>query len=274
MSTHTQRPAIISDVRTESEFPLETERRLNEVHGGAPIEAHLDILFQDARVAGLAFLPLFRRCLEQTGTVLTPFNVFQRFQSRLSLLQYFLSTLAVPGARAECGVYRGATALLLAQVWRSAQQAFRGEDFYLIDSFAGASRSGAADLIAVRDDAQNVRMEAFFPPGRTDTSAALVRGFFHEFPQTEFCTGWIPQVFSTLPERTWAFVHLDATLYEPTLATLEYFYPRLNRGGVIVCDDYGSIFCPGSQKAWDEYCSRHGIAFIVLANRQSIILKT
>lgn len=35
----------------------------------------------------------------------------------------------------------------------------------------------------------------------------------------------------------------------------------------------GSIFCPGSRKAWDEYCTRHNLAFIVLGNRQSVFIK-
>jgi len=255
------------------EYPLETEDKLNRLHGRAPVEAHLRILFQDARVGTDNFADLYRRCLKATGTAVTPFNVFQRFQSRLNLVQYFVATLPVPGARAECGVYRGATALLLCHAWRSRQADFGGRDFYLIDSFAGSSASGEHDLIPVRDAGGAAHRESFFPAGKSNTSPELVRGFFGDFPDVRICAGWIPQVFATLPERDWAFVHLDVTLHAPTLAALEYFYPRLHTGGVILCDDYGSIFCPGSQKAWDEFCARHDIAFVVLGNRQSIIIK-
>jgi hypothetical protein len=265
--------SISGRTRAAGEFPLETEARLNRLHARAPIDAHLGILFQDARVGDENFADLYRRCLKHTGTAVTPFNVFQRFHSRQTLVAYFLATLSVPGARAECGVYRGATALLLCHAWRSRQAAFRGGDFYLIDSYAGASVSGEPDLIAARDADGTVHREAFFPAGKTDTSPALVRGFFGDFPDVRICAGWIPQVFATLPERDWAFVHLDVTLYAPTLAALEYFYPRLHTGGVILCDDYGSIFCPGSQQAWDEFCARHDIAFVVLGNRQSVIIK-
>jgi hypothetical protein len=78
-------------------------------------------------------------------------------------------------------------------------------------------------------------------------------------------------VFDTVTEQQWAFVHLDVTLYEPTLKALEYFYPRLVAGGVIICD--GSIFCPGAKKAWDEFCSARGLPFVVLGNRESILIK-
>ena len=253
------------------EFPLEAEEQANALHSRAGVNRHLDILFRDVRVGSESFVDLYRRCLTHTGTAVTPFNVFQRFQTRLDLVQYLLATLSVPGARAECGAYRGATALLLCHAIRSREPAYHGGDFYLIDSFAGTSASSQHDLIPVRGADGTLRMEPFFPARKTDTSPELVRSFFGDFPQVQLCAGWIPQVFATLPERGWAFVHLDLTLYEPTLAGLEYFYPRLNPGGAIVCD--GSIFCPGARKAWDEFCALRDIAYISLGHRESVIIK-
>ncbi len=253
------------------EYPLETEEALNRLHDAAPADEHLRILFQDVKVGSENFVDLYRRCLAQTGTPVTPFNVFHRYQSRRDLLQYFFATLALPGARAECGTYRGATALLLAHAWKSRDPAFTGEGLYLIDSFVGTSESGQHDLIPVRGGDGKARREAFFPVAKADISPELVRGYFGEFPRVGICAGWIPQVFTTVPEQKWAFVHLDVTLFEPTLAALEYFIPRLTAGGVIICD--GSIFCPGAKKAWDEFCTERGLPFVVLGNRESILIK-
>ncbi|HKA45684.1 MAG TPA: TylF/MycF/NovP-related O-methyltransferase [Burkholderiales bacterium] len=260
-----------ADADPGAEYPLETEQKLNQLHGRAPIDRHLDILYQDARVGADSFAELFRECLKRTGTAVTPFNTFQRFQTRLDLVHYLLATLAVPGARAECGAYRGATALLLAHAWRSREPAFKGADFYLVDSFSGSSASVANDLISVRDSNGTTRREAFFPVGRFDSSAEEVRGFFTDFPEVKICAGWIPQVFGSLPDRDWAFVHLDLALFEPTLASLEYFYPRLNKGGVMICD--GSIFCPGAAKAWDQFCARRSIAYVTLGHRETVLIK-
>jgi hypothetical protein len=253
------------------EYPLETEQKLNTLHGRAPVQRHLDILFQDARIGPEKFTSVYQRCLLETGTAVTPFNIFQRYQTRHELLQYFLATLPIAGARAECGAYRGATALLLCHAQRAQQADFRGEDFYLIDSFSGTSNSVEPDLIPVRQADGSARQQAFFPVGKSDTSPDLVRSFFADYPGAQICAGWIPQVFAALPEREWAFVHLDLTLFEPTLAALEYFYPRLRRGGVIFCD--GSIFCPGAHKAWEQFCTRHDIPFIVLGHRETIIVR-
>lgn len=252
------------------EFPLELEASLNALHGRAPVEHHLEMLFRDVDVGGENFAALYRRCLEETATPVTPFNVFHRFQSRRDLLQYFFATLEVPGARAECGVYRGATALLLARAWRSRQPAFDGDGLYLIDSFSGTSASGGKDLIPVRDGS-GLRHEPFFAVAQAAISPEMVRGFFADFPKIRICADWIPKVFAPLADLNWAFVHLDVTLYAPTLAALEYFYPRMNTGGVIVCD--GSPFCPGARAAWDEFCAARNLGFIVLGNRETVLLK-
>jgi len=50
---------------------------------------------------------------------------------------------------------------------------------------------------------------------------------FPRLPGVRFERGFIPDVLSRLPETRWAFVHIDVDLNEPTLACLEYFYPRL-----------------------------------------------
>jgi O-methyltransferase len=259
------RPRPTRTTDAPAEFPLETEEKWNRLHAQAPVDAHLEMLFEGCRVGAESYVDLYRRCLRETGTVVTPFNVFHRFQTRHTLLQYLSATASVPGARIECGAYRGATALLLCRALQRRDPGFSGRDFYLLDSFSGVSRSVEHDLITVRGEDGTTRREAFFPAGRTDTSAHLVRGYFHEFPDAQIVAGWIPEVFARLPEDRWAFVHLDLTLYEPTLASLAYFHPRMSPGGVILCA--GSIFCPGVERAFDEYCTANRLAYVQLAHR-------
>tara|TARA_A100001011_G_C13541844_1_gene528805 strand:- start:8 stop:496 length:489 start_codon:yes stop_codon:yes gene_type:complete len=67
--------------------------------------------------------------------------------------------------------------------------------------------------------------------------------------------GWIPQVFEKTEERTYSFIHIDVDLYEPTLESLKYFFSKLSKGGIIICDDYGYNLFPGAKKAVDEFIS-------------------
>jgi O-methyltransferase len=36
-------------------------------------------------------------------------------------------------------------------------------------------------------------------------------------------------------------------------SSLEFFYPKLATGGVVVCDDYGFATCPGAKLAMDNF---------------------
>ncbi len=268
------RASAHGDFESSTEFPLETEEKLNNLHARAPVERHLQILFQDARVGGESFDGLYRRCLQATGTAVTPFNVFRRFESRLNLVRYLAATLPVAGARAECGVFRGASALLLCHAARAHDAAYAGQDLFLIDSYQGASESGEQDLIPVRAGDGSARMEPFFPHRPGAGWADAVQATFREFPAARIVQGWVPQVLSQLPDRRWSFVHLEVDLYEPTLGALEYFYPRVNAGGVIITDDYGPIFTPGGRKAWQDFCTCRAIPYAVLSSGQAVIMKS
>jgi hypothetical protein len=45
---------------------------------------------------------------------------------------------------------------------------------------------------------------------------------------------------------------MDCDLYDPTRVTLQTFWPRLSRGGVILFDEYSIKEWPGETKAVDE----------------------
>jgi len=69
-------------------------------------------------------------------------------------------------------------------------------------------------------------------------------------------------------------VHVDVDLFEPTAARLEFFYPRLVSGGMIVCDDYGFTTCPGARKACDDFCAKTPQQTVIhLTTGQGIIMK-
>ncbi|HEX3704868.1 MAG TPA: TylF/MycF/NovP-related O-methyltransferase, partial [Vicinamibacterales bacterium] len=48
-------------------------------------------------------------------------------------------------------------------------------------------------------------------------------------------------------------LHIDVDLYEPTRDSIAFLYERMNPGGIVVCDDYGFMTCPGATKAIDEF---------------------
>ena len=251
--------------------PLEEEARLDYAHTAAGVDHHLSVLIGNATVAGRGFIELYTECLRGTGTMMPPAQAFRRYLGRYYLAKYFEACRRIPGGRLECGVYRGATSLLLCRVAALLDPAFRGDGYFLVDSFSGTRQSATQDLISLRRDDGTTEQQSFFQPGRTDASFDEVRRVFTAYPGARVLKGWVPEVLGTLPEQPWAFVHLDVTLYEPTLAALEYFHPRLSPGAVIVMDGYGSSFCPGLARAWDEFCDRRALGYVILPTRQAVL---
>jgi hypothetical protein len=100
------------------------------------------------------------------------------------------------------------------------------------------------------------------------TPLDAVRRALADFPGVAWHPGWIPQSFTGLPERRYRFVHLDLDLHDPTLGGLEYFFPRLAPGAILVCDDYD---WPGERKAVEDFCARQGVRFQVTPHGQAVI---
>jgi O-methyltransferase len=123
------------------------------------------------------------------------------------------------GAFAEVGVWRGETSAFLHRVAPARK-------LYLFDTFAGFPE---------RDLPAGVSDTRF-----RDTSADAVRRRIGPSPNVELRPGYVPDTLAGLEEETFAFVLLDLDLFEPTQASLEFFYPRLSPGGYLVMHDYNN----------------------------------
>jgi Macrocin-O-methyltransferase (TylF) len=250
------------------------DRRLAAAHAGVSIGLHRRIQFDGLSVAGLEFRGLVDECLRDSSTGVGPLKAFHRYQAALILARYFVHTFGVLGERAECGVYSGFGSLLMCRLMRARHPGFDGTGFHLVDSFEGLSPPSAADAVELRETPGRGTVGVFgYDKDGFTAPIEYARAAMRDFPGARIHKGWIPAVLATLPDARFAFVHVDVDLYEPTLACLEHFYPRLADGGAIVCDDYGAPRFPGAARAWDEYCDRHRIPYVVLDTGQSILLR-
>lgn len=142
----------------------------------------------------------------------------------------------VEGDTAECGVYHGASSsLILAANERDAPKRMH----HIFDSFEGLSTPGAED-------------GSYWSTGDLSASTVQVRVNLGD-RRYRLYPGWIPDRFPEVDGEVFCFVHIDVDLYQPTLDALNFFYPRLSVGGVIVCDDFGSSRCPGATRACDDF---------------------
>ncbi|MSQ55726.1 MAG: hypothetical protein EXR31_10200 [Betaproteobacteria bacterium] len=242
-------------------------------NAAAPHNLHLHTLFAGLRVGDRDFNDLMQQALAQTSSSIPGVKLVRRHAATWNLIRYFLHARRIPGAWAECGVYSGASALALCLAARAEDPAFDGSGLHLIDSFEGLSSPVGEDAIhtAGEDGAARER-PPLIPRGNLRAPIGIVTTAMGEFPGVRITKGWIAEVFAQLPETTWSFVHLDVDLFEPTLASLEYFVPRLAAGGIVVCDDYGALGFPGAARAWDLYFSEPALPYVVLPTGQSVFV--
>lgn len=160
------------------------------------------------------------------------------------------------GAFAEVGVYRGETARMIHAMDPS-------RTFHLFDTFEGFD---ARDL-------KNEKTTEHTTIDFSNTSEEAVKLLIDGGDKIIVHRGYFPETTKDLEEQNYALVHLDADLYQPTLAALKYFYPRLSPGAVIIIHDYNHTwegvrralaeFMPGISESLVELTDCEGSALIV-----------
>jgi O-methyltransferase len=140
----------------------------------------------------------------------------------------------IPGSLAECGVYKGSlSGFMHARV--------PDRPLYLFDTFAGFD---VRDAGGSGDDR--------FADATVDHVLAAVGNSRNVFIRK----GYFPETASGLEDERFAFVMVDFDKYAPTKAALEFFYPRVSRGGYIFVHDFNN---PESNwacsRALDEFLS-------------------
>ena len=70
-------------------------------------------------------------------------------------------------------------------------------------------------------------------------------------------TKTIPNYLQKHQELRISLLNLDTDIYEPAVAVLEYLYPKIVKGGILILDDYG-VF-PGETKAVDEFFEKKNL---------------
>lgn len=257
----------------KDEFPKERLARLVQAHERAPIDLHLHILYENIRIGQHGLNPLVELCVAGSGAQTPPLKALHRPLASFFLAQYLLHALDIEGAWAECGVFLGTSASLLCRTAQTRIPDYTGTGLHLIDSFAGLSKPSDQDLFPVRGRGKQKAGNRTMPENWLAAPIDHARTALKDFPDVTFNAGWIPEIFTELPDTRWSFVHLDVDLYAPTLDSLAYFFPRLSTGGIIICDDYGAPLFPGAHRALDDFCEEHEIPYVVLDTGQSVIIK-
>lgn len=155
------------------------------------------------------------------------------------------------GELVEVGVFQGSSARLLCEV--------KGQcPLHLFDTFEGLPASAAEDGGVHRENQYACSLES-------------VKSYLAGFENVRFYKGRFPDGTDAIADRRFAFAHFDVDLYESTRDCLEFFYPRMLPGGVMLSHDYSVL--AGVRQAVDEFLSDKREHCVELPSTQCMIIK-
>lgn len=166
----------------------------------------------------------------------------------------------IPGSVLEVGVWRGGSGTLLAI--RAAELGIT-DIVFLCDTWEGVVKTGPLDIYyhdGKHDDTSRGTVEALVTSLGLE-NVELLQGIFPD------------QSAERISDRTFRFVHVDVDVYQSASDVLEWAWPRLSAGGVVVFDDYGFPACPGVTQFVDEQRGKPDRLVLHNLNGHGIVVK-
>src|SRR5262245_7277727 len=168
-------------------------------------------------------------------------------------------TYGIPGQFVECGVWRGGSSFLMAELLRLSGSSDR--KVWLYDSYEGLPPPQEIDGQRALEYTRNTD-SAWYHDNCT-ASLEQVRQAAAELgigPYTEFIKGWFDQTLVPTRDRIGpiAILRIDADWYESVRCCLESLYDQVVEGGFVIFDDYYTF--DGLAIAFHEVLAGRGLS--------------
>ena len=194
-------------------------------------------------------LPDFEKSFEYENNFYWSCDI-TRISKLLAHYEIYKMAKDIPGAIVECGVFKGASLLRFAMFRELFENPFSKKilGFDTFDKFPETKFSGDIELLEkqIATDGQNSisteQLHKIFAHKGIDRYIELIEGDI---------TKTVPEYVEKHPELKISILNLDTDVYEPAVTIMEYLYPRIIKGGILMIDDYGEF--PGENKAVDDY---------------------
>jgi len=190
----------------------------------------------------------------------------ERIYSLIEAVKY-IERNNIPGDIVECGVWKGGSMMAVAEALMYLNSMKRR--LYLYDTYEGMSEpteydktwsgESASTLLSDNDKEKNL----VWAYSALDTVKKGMENTHYPVNKIKYVKGKVEDTIpATVPESI-ALLRLDTDWYESTAHELLHLFPLLNKGGVLILDDYGHW--QGARKAVDEYIEQNKIR--ILLNR-------
>jgi hypothetical protein len=165
----------------------------------------------------------------------------------------------IPGDFVECGVNEGWLSLTICHYLNFNSLA---KSFYLFDTYQGIP----SDQITEREK----KRAALHNYSECYEST---KQKFDVFPRAKLVRGRVPDTLSMEAIDHVAYLSIDMNIAKPERAAIEFFWPKISIGGIVVLDDYAFGGYEAQHETMDEFAAKVGVQILTLPTGQGLIIK-
>jgi len=205
------------------------------------------------------FAHAYKLCKELGGDLLKDYDIQWRMYMLCCAAHH---ATKLEGDFIDCGVYTGfCTRAIIDFV----QFEKLDKKYFLMDTFEGLDARYSNEYEMQRNDKLGY--------GKAGNLYEKVKQTFSEFKNVELIKGPIPETLPLAKTNKISFLSIDMNTEGPEIAAMEYFWPKLVSGAMIVLDDYGYPGCENQKAAHDKFAAGKGVLVFPLPTCQGIIIK-
>jgi O-methyltransferase len=170
-------------------------------------------------------------------------------------------SLHVEGDFVECGVYAG---LLSGTICSALKFASVKKRFFLFDTFVGIPDSESPHVNSDRIKEIN----SYYIDVRK-----RVRQNFSKYPNVKIVEGILPGTLRETRLSKISYLSVDLNTAKTERQVIEFLWPKIMAGGIVLIDDYGWSACSEQYGMWNSFADKQGLTIACLPTGQGLLIK-
>ena len=183
----------------------------------------------------------------------------ERFASLYQSINYIYKN-NIKGDFVECGVFMGGSAMMISFAMKDFEKINTSvKNIWLYDTFEGMANPTVHDenilnqkaTIELKNKKKKENSKDIWAYSSIDYVKQNIKKTYIDPERVKYIKGLVEETLIENKPKKISLLRLDTDFYESTKKELEELYPLLEKGGIIIIDDYGHW--KGCKKAVDEY---------------------
>ena len=142
------------------------------------------------------------------------------------------------------------------------------KDFYLIDTFDGIPTSQA------KTEEEKNSMQWLNSHSFKGDYFDEIKKTFKDYKRIKLVKGLVPEILKDVNTEKVSFISIDMNNAYAEIKSIEYFWNKLVKYGVVLLDDYAySEQFKEQKKSWDKFAQEKNFEILTLPTGQGLIIK-